>query len=158
MEASGNPDVKFMHCLPAYHNTETKVGKSVIEAYPELKDGIEVTEEVFESPASIVFQQAGNRLPTIKSCARFFFSIVNNFNGFSFWGGLFHFLRLNSPKNGLILGYRKYKNWAIDAQIFWNTKMPIPITVRGAQLLKAELNRLKTQDRPAVVQAIAGGP
>lgn len=67
MEASGNPDVKFMHCLPAYHNTETKVGKSVIEAYPELKDGIEVTEEVFESPASIVFQQAGNRLPTIKA-------------------------------------------------------------------------------------------
>ncbi len=67
MAASGNPKVKFMHCLPAYHNTETKVGKGIIEAYPELKDGIEVTEEVFESPASIVFEQAGNRMHTIKA-------------------------------------------------------------------------------------------
>ncbi|MCD8339898.1 MAG: ornithine carbamoyltransferase [Burkholderiales bacterium] len=67
MEASGNPDVKFMHCLPAYHNTETKVGKEVAEAHPELKNGIEVTEEVFESPASIVFEQAGNRMHTIKA-------------------------------------------------------------------------------------------
>lgn len=67
MEASGNPQVKFMHCLPAYHNTETKVGKAVIEAHPELASGVEVTEEVFESPASIVFQQAGNRLHTIKA-------------------------------------------------------------------------------------------
>jgi ornithine carbamoyltransferase len=57
----------FMHCLPAYHNTETKVGEAVIKAHPELAGGVEVTEEVFESPASIVFQQAGNRLHTIKA-------------------------------------------------------------------------------------------
>lgn len=67
MKASGNPEVKFMHCLPAYHNAETKVGKAVIEAHPELAGGVEVTEEVFESPASIVFEQAGNRLHTIKA-------------------------------------------------------------------------------------------
>ncbi len=67
MEASGNPAVKFMHCLPAYHNAETKVGQAVIAAHPELSDGVEVTEEVFESSASVVFQQAGNRLHTIKA-------------------------------------------------------------------------------------------
>lgn len=67
MKASGNPEVKFMHCLPAYHNAETKVGKAVIGAHPELAGGVEVTEEVFESPASIVFEQAGNRLHTIKA-------------------------------------------------------------------------------------------
>ncbi len=67
MAASGNPLVKFMHCLPAFHNTETKVGRDVIAVHPELADGIEVTEEVFESPASIVFTQAANRLHTIKA-------------------------------------------------------------------------------------------
>jgi ornithine carbamoyltransferase len=67
MASTGNPNVKFMHCLPAYHNTETKVGKEVISQHPELANGVEVTEEVFESPASIVFQQAGNRLHTIKA-------------------------------------------------------------------------------------------
>lgn len=67
MAASGNPDVKFMHCLPAYHNAETKVGAKVIAAHPELANGIEVTEEVFESSASIAFEQAGNRLHTIKA-------------------------------------------------------------------------------------------
>lgn len=67
MKAAKNPRVKFMHCLPAYHNTETKVGKTVIEAHPELAKGVEVTEEVFESDASIVFKQAGNRLHTIKA-------------------------------------------------------------------------------------------
>ena len=67
MAASGNPDVRFMHCLPAYHNAETKVGAAVIAAHPELAGGVEVTEEVFESPASIVFEQAGNRLHTIKA-------------------------------------------------------------------------------------------
>lgn len=67
MAASGNPQVRFMHCLPAYHNAETKVGAQVIAAHPELADGVEVTEEVFESPASIVFEQAGNRLHTIKA-------------------------------------------------------------------------------------------
>ena len=67
LKASGNPRVKFMHCLPAYHNAETKVGQAVIAAHPELATGVEVTEEVFESPASIVFDQAGNRLHTIKA-------------------------------------------------------------------------------------------
>ncbi|MDL2059203.1 ornithine carbamoyltransferase [Mesosutterella sp. AGMB02718] len=67
MAASGNPQVKFMHCLPAYHNAETKVGQAVIKSHPDLAGGIEVTDEVFESPASIVFQQAGNRLHTIKA-------------------------------------------------------------------------------------------
>ncbi|HBC69143.1 MAG: ornithine carbamoyltransferase [Duodenibacillus sp.] len=67
MKATGNPRVKFMHCLPAYHNTETKVGADVVKLHPELASGIEVTEDVFESPASIVFEQAGNRLHTIKA-------------------------------------------------------------------------------------------
>ena len=67
MAASGNPQVKFMHCLSAYHNDETKVGANVIAEHPELADGVEVTEEVFESPASIVFEQAGNRMHTIKA-------------------------------------------------------------------------------------------
>ena len=67
MKATGNPRVKFMHCLPAYHNTETKVGADVVKLHPELANGIEVTEDVFESPASIVFEQAGNRLHTIKA-------------------------------------------------------------------------------------------
>ena len=57
MAASGNPQVKFMHCLPAYHNDETKVGANVIAEHPELADGVEVTEEVFESPASIVLSR-----------------------------------------------------------------------------------------------------
>ncbi len=67
MEATGNRFAKFMHCLPAYHNVETRVGREIIQKHPELKDGVEVTEEVFESSASIVFQQAGNRLHTIKA-------------------------------------------------------------------------------------------
>lgn len=67
MAASGNPRVRFMHCLPAFHNSETKVGRQIAEQYPELKDGIEVTEEVFESPANIAFEQAENRMHTIKA-------------------------------------------------------------------------------------------
>ena len=67
MAASSNPAVKFMHCLPAYHDGNTKVGQSVIAQHPELADGVEVTDEVFESPASVVFEQAGNRLHTIKA-------------------------------------------------------------------------------------------
>lgn len=67
MEAAENPRVQFMHCLPAFHNADTKVGKDVAQKYPELSGGIEVTEEVFESPASIVFEQAENRLHTIKA-------------------------------------------------------------------------------------------
>ena len=67
MKASGNPRVKFMHCLPAFHNSETKVGKQIAEQYPHLKNGIEVTEDVFESPWNIAFEQAENRMHTIKA-------------------------------------------------------------------------------------------
>ena len=67
MAATGNPRVRFMHCLPAFHNSETTVGARVAEQYPLLKDGIEVTEEVFESPANIAFEQAENRMHTIKA-------------------------------------------------------------------------------------------
>ena len=65
MKLAGNPRVCFMHCLPAFHNTETEVGKQI-----EKDHGItamEVTDEVFESPASIVFDQAENRMHTIKA-------------------------------------------------------------------------------------------
>ena len=65
MAATGNPQCKFMHCLPAYHNLETKVGREVYEKFG--LDGVEVTEEVFESPASIVFDEAENRMHTIKA-------------------------------------------------------------------------------------------
>jgi ornithine carbamoyltransferase len=65
MEATGNPDVKFMHCLPAFHNRDTKVGEEIYQKFG--LDGLEVTEEVFESPASIVFDEAENRLHTIKA-------------------------------------------------------------------------------------------
>ncbi|MGV8859637.1 MAG: ornithine carbamoyltransferase [Pseudomonas sp.] len=67
MKASGNPRVKFMHCLPAFHNSETKVGKDIASRYPNLANGVEVTEEVFESPANIAFEQAENRMHTIKA-------------------------------------------------------------------------------------------
>jgi len=67
MKAAGNPRVKFMHCLPAFHNSETKVGKQIAEQYPNLKNGIEVTEDVFESPWNIAFEQAENRMHTIKA-------------------------------------------------------------------------------------------
>jgi ornithine carbamoyltransferase len=65
MAATGNPDVKFMHCLPAFHNTETQVGKEIFEKFG--MEALEVTEEVFESPASLVFDEAENRLHTIKA-------------------------------------------------------------------------------------------
>lgn len=65
MEMTGNAGVKFMHCLPAFHNTETAVGRQMYEKYG--LEGMEVTEEVFESPASIVFDQAENRMHTIKA-------------------------------------------------------------------------------------------
>jgi ornithine carbamoyltransferase len=65
MTLTGNPNVKFMHCLPALHNSETKLGKAIYEKYG--LDGLEVTDEVFESQASIVFDQAENRLHTIKA-------------------------------------------------------------------------------------------
>jgi ornithine carbamoyltransferase len=63
---SGNPAVKFMHCLPAYHDSNTAVGREIME-HTGMTAGLEVTGEVFESPASIVFDQAENRLHTIKA-------------------------------------------------------------------------------------------
>jgi len=65
MDATGNPKVKFMHCLPAFHNRDTKVGEEIFQKFG--IDGMEVTEEVFESEASIVFDEAENRLHTIKA-------------------------------------------------------------------------------------------
>ena len=65
VRATGNPDVKFLHCLPALHNRETAVGEEIFERYG--LSALEVTEEVFESKASIVFDQAENRLHTIKA-------------------------------------------------------------------------------------------
>lgn len=63
---ANNPDAKFMHCLPAYHDTETKVGKEVAANYG-MSDGIEVTNSVFESDRNIAFDQAENRLHTIEA-------------------------------------------------------------------------------------------
>lgn len=65
LELSGNPQVKFMHCLPSFHNRETKIGEEIYQKTG--LDGLEVTEDVFESPASIVFDQAENRMHTIKA-------------------------------------------------------------------------------------------
>ena len=65
MERTGNPKCKFMHCLPSYHNLETKAGRDVYEKFG--LDGIEVTEDVFESDNSIVFDEAENRMHTIKA-------------------------------------------------------------------------------------------
>ena len=67
MAAAGNPRVKFMHCLPAFHNCETTLGAQIAQRYPHLRNGIEVTEDVFESPANISFEQAENRMHTIKA-------------------------------------------------------------------------------------------
>src|SRR6185369_3562768 len=66
MKASGNSHVRFMHCLPAFHDTETTLGKQIAETYG-LKNGLEVTDEVFESEANLSFEQAENRLHTIKA-------------------------------------------------------------------------------------------
>ncbi len=65
MKKTGNPECKFMHCLPAYHDTSIKVGKEILAKFG--LDGVEVTHEVFESPASIVFDEAENRMHTIKA-------------------------------------------------------------------------------------------
>ena len=65
MGRTGNPRARFMHCLPAFHNTETEVGREIAEKFGLTE--MEVSEEVFESPASIVFDQAENRLHTIKA-------------------------------------------------------------------------------------------
>ena len=66
MALTGNPATKFLHCLPAFHNADTEVGKKMAEKFG-LDQGLEVTEEVFESPASIVFDEAENRMHTIKA-------------------------------------------------------------------------------------------
>lgn len=65
MALSGNKDVKFMHCLPAFHDRDTKVGEDIFQKYG--LDGLEVTDEVFQSDASIVFDEAENRMHTIKA-------------------------------------------------------------------------------------------
>ncbi|WP_417774180.1 ornithine carbamoyltransferase [Stappia sp.] len=65
MEKTGNPYTKFLHCLPAFHNRDTEVGQATFEKFG--IDCMEVTEEVFESPASVVFDQAENRMHTIKA-------------------------------------------------------------------------------------------
>jgi len=64
MEKTGNPNVKFLHCLPAFHNRETKMGEEIYRKFG--LESMEVTEEVFESEASIVFDEAENRVHTIK--------------------------------------------------------------------------------------------
>jgi ornithine carbamoyltransferase len=65
MELTGNKNCKFLHCLPAFHNRETKVGEEIFQKFG--LDGMEVTEDVFESEASVVFDQAENRMHTIKA-------------------------------------------------------------------------------------------
>jgi ornithine carbamoyltransferase len=62
---TGNADVRFLHCLPAFHNRETKVGEEIFQTFG--LDGMEVTDDVFESRHSIVFDQAENRMHTIKA-------------------------------------------------------------------------------------------
>lgn len=65
MAKTGNPQVKFLHCLPAFHNRETRIGEDIYQKFG--VEAMEVSEEVFESPASIVFEQAENRIHTIKA-------------------------------------------------------------------------------------------
>jgi ornithine carbamoyltransferase len=65
LAAAGNPDVKFLHCLPALHNEDTGIGRQLHDKFG-LK-ALEVTDEVFDSPASVVFDQAENRMHTIKA-------------------------------------------------------------------------------------------
>jgi ornithine carbamoyltransferase len=65
MEKTGNPAVKFLHCLPAFHNRETKIGAEIFQKFG--LEAMEVTEEVFESPASVVWDEAENRIHTIKA-------------------------------------------------------------------------------------------
>lgn len=65
MERVGNPDVKFLHCLPSFHNKDTETGGEIFRKYG--LDGLETTDEVFESRASVVFDEAENRLHTIKA-------------------------------------------------------------------------------------------
>jgi len=66
LDLTGNPQVKFLHCLPAFHDDQTTLGRQMAEQY-DLPNGMEVSNEVFESPHSIVFDQAENRMHTIKA-------------------------------------------------------------------------------------------
>ena len=65
MEKTGNPNVKFLHCLPAFHNRETVIGEEIFQKFG--LEAMEVSEDVFESDASIVFDEAENRIHTIKA-------------------------------------------------------------------------------------------
>ena len=65
LEKTGNPAVKFLHCLPAFHNRETEIGEKIYQSFG--LEAMEVTEDVFESPASVVFDEAENRVHTIKA-------------------------------------------------------------------------------------------
>src|SRR4030095_9891956 len=65
LAAADTPDVKFMHCLPAFHNTDTQVGKEIFAKFG--LEALEVTEEVFESPASLVWDEAAHRMHTMKA-------------------------------------------------------------------------------------------
>jgi ornithine carbamoyltransferase len=65
MEMTGNPQARFLHCLPAFHNRETKVGEDIFQKFG--LESMEVAEEVFEGPASVVFDEAENRVHTIKA-------------------------------------------------------------------------------------------
>jgi ornithine carbamoyltransferase len=66
MQAGDNPHVRFLHCLPAFHDTETTLGKQIAETYG-MSNGLEVTNDVFESEANLAFEQAENRLHSIKA-------------------------------------------------------------------------------------------
>ena len=66
MRATRNPQVKFMHCLPAFHDMDTTLGQQIAEGYG-LKNGLEVTNDVFESEWNVAFEQAENRMHTIKA-------------------------------------------------------------------------------------------
>ena len=66
LAATGNPRVQFMHCLPSFHDTKTAVGREVAEKFG-LPNGLEVTDDVFQSEANLAFEQAENRMHTIKA-------------------------------------------------------------------------------------------
>jgi ornithine carbamoyltransferase len=66
LKCSGNPNVKFMHCLPAFHDTRTSLGRQIAEDFG-LDNGVEVTNDVFESEFNVAFEQAENRMHTIKA-------------------------------------------------------------------------------------------